>query len=638
MLCYRKVSHSRSPTALTIVLSLILGFMLGVMFTQNFYPSVNTVVPNVQIEPLPLGVKTLNLTVHSGRHNASIIINDKTVVSQVLKTDAGRGLNILILSPSTGQVLAREIYDTYTVGASKGLLEFLANIHDGRIIVIATKDDVRNSLSPEAIAAFTAMGSQLISSLKFRGVWAFVGQTGPIEYRTLLPFEKSQNPSMLVAFPDDIEISLQIPLKRYQRAEMEDCKWGNSVLGQKRFNFCQIYDGYGTLCKCDETSLQLPITAPPLKNNKLKNVPLAIMTGTRAKYLYKCLKYVLSTMGADPSMIIVMADGLNAEVKDVADLMGVKFFHHESRGGGSGRICYHYQQSLTALFDELFPLSEYAIIMEEDLQVAPDFFSFFSQTIDLMKIDKSIYCISAWNDQCYKHTCQNESMLYRVQTMPGLGWLLSRSLYKKELEPVWPPPEKKYDWDMWMRMPQIRKQRECIIPDVSRTFHFGASGLNVNYYFQEAYFNSRLISNNSNASLHGVDRMVLPYYESDLHATIVKAQVLDHSKDPCDKEFFPTAEPGQAKLYVVFYAQSPEIEKFANWLVFAKCLKIWDLDVRGFHNSLFRLWVRGNHILFIGTQSPYAVYMPSNLKPIDTAVRPKKAVEAPVKKKIPKEK
>ena len=32
--------------------------------------------------------------------------------------------------------------------------------------------------------------------------------------------------------------------------------------------------------------------------------------------------------------------------------------------------------------------------------------------------------------------------MYRVETMPGLGWVLKKSLYKEELEPNWPTPEK----------------------------------------------------------------------------------------------------------------------------------------------------------------------------------------------------
>jgi len=45
-----------------------------------------------------------------------------------------------------------------------------------------------------------------------------------------------------------------------------------------------------------------------------------------------------------------------------------------------------------------------------------------------------------------------------------------------------------WDWDMWMRLPEVRRGRECLVPDVSRTFHFGSLGLNMNSYFQEAYF------------------------------------------------------------------------------------------------------------------------------------------------------
>jgi hypothetical protein len=36
-----------------------------------------------------------------------------------------------------------------------------------------------------------------------------------------------------------------------------------------------------------------------------------------------------------------------------------------------------------------------------------------------------------------------------------------------------------WDWDMWMRLEDIRKGRECVVPDVSRTYHFGSSGVNV---------------------------------------------------------------------------------------------------------------------------------------------------------------
>lgn len=69
-------------------------------------------------------------------------------------------------------------------------------------------------------------------------------------------------------------------------------------------------------------------------------------------------------------------------------------------------------------------------------------FSYFSQTQRLLEEDEMIYCISAWNDQGYEHTSDDPGLLYRVETMPGLGWLLKRSLYKDELESKWPTPDK----------------------------------------------------------------------------------------------------------------------------------------------------------------------------------------------------
>lgn len=59
-----------------------------------------------------------------------------------------------------------------------------------------------------------------------------------------------------------------------------------------------------------------------------------------------------------------------------------------------------------------------------------------------MDEDPSLYCISAWNDHGYRHSTFNPSQLYRVETMPGLGWMLKRKLFKEELEPIWPTHDK----------------------------------------------------------------------------------------------------------------------------------------------------------------------------------------------------
>jgi beta-1,2-N-acetylglucosaminyltransferase len=133
-------------------------------------------------------------------------------------------------------------------------------------------------------------------------------------------------------------------------------------------------------------------------------------------------------------------------------------------------------------------------------------YRFVGQTLPLLEEDPSLYCISAWNDQGYEHTSGDPSLLYRVETMPGLGWVLRKSLYKTELEPRWPPPDRPWDWDMWMRLPDVRRGRECLVPDVSRTYHFGASGLNMNSYFQDIYFKKRAFNTAPSVPLKDVQR------------------------------------------------------------------------------------------------------------------------------------
>ncbi|XP_046856961.1 protein O-linked-mannose beta-1,2-N-acetylglucosaminyltransferase 1-like [Xenia sp. Carnegie-2017] len=146
-----------------------------------------------------------------------------------------------------------------------------------------------------------------------------------------------------------------------------------------------------------------------------------------------------------------------------------------------------------------------------------------------MDTDESLYCISAWNDQGYDHTCNDPALLYRVETMPGLGWLLKRRLYKEELEPKWPTPDLFWDWDMWMRMDSNKKGRECIIPDISRTYHFGAKGLNMNVFFQESYFKKHTLNTEPNVKFN-VGLLKKENYEKEIERLVGLAEPLDHSK------------------------------------------------------------------------------------------------------------
>lgn len=97
--------------------------------------------------------------------------------------------------------------------------------------------------------------------------------------------------------------------------------------------------------------------------------------------------------------------------------------------------------------------------------------------------------------------------------------VLSRKLFKGELEKKWPKPEQPNDWDMWMRMESNKKGRECIIPDISRTYHFGAKGLNVGSFMQTIYFKKHSLNKERNVKLD-VDKMYKDNYEKEMFRLI----------------------------------------------------------------------------------------------------------------------
>lgn len=301
-----------------------------------------------------------------------------------------------------------------------------------------------------------------------------------------------------------IEVDQQSNLKSGSSSSTSIFLADDEETRSRRKHFCSRIEGYGSVCSCsDPLPIRFASSFDPL--SAISSVPIAIIASNRPHYLYRMLRTLLSTPGCNPSMVTVFIDGYYEEPLQISKLFGLRGVQHTPLGSGNGRISQHYKASLTATFN-LYPDAEYVLVLEEDLDVSPDFFRYFAQTMHLLEEDESLLCISAWNDHAYEHTSADASLLYRVETMPGLGWMMRRKLYKEELEGKWPTPDKQWDWDMWMRLADVRRGRECIVPDVSRTYHFGASGLNMNTVFQDLYFKKHAFNMDPKARLTNVNR------------------------------------------------------------------------------------------------------------------------------------
>ena len=209
----------------------------------------------------------------------------------------------------------------------------------------------------------------------------------------------------------------------------------------------------------------------------LPGTPVLILAHNRSAYLNRSLHSVLAAAGATPADILVSIDGDHPGTEEVARALGIRVAAlPQSRGQPAGRVCFHHKRSLALAFKR-HPAARHVIVLEEDLQVARDIFSYFRQTIPLLDLDPTLLLISAWNDHGYMHASNDvdSSQIFRTERMSGLGWVCSRTLFE-ELEPKWPDATKNWDWDQWLRLPTVSRGRHTIVPGISRTHHFGAEG------------------------------------------------------------------------------------------------------------------------------------------------------------------
>lgn len=604
---------------LLLVLVLVVTIIINVMFivdTSKHLQEEDSFVNNYELDDSFAGrdgrrhslqmkggaSKTLTIEVLSSQSRVSISVDGATILEDGEKSE-GRGIHVLILNQASGSVMAQRIFDTYSSHEDEAMALFLNMVSDGRIIIFAIKDEGTFQMKQPARDLLRRLGSRKAQVISWRDMWAMVAQKG------VKMFGESYSKSTdFNTWGASVLLRVEVPLVT---GEDSECEWPDSEESRRRKEFCSRIEGYGSVCSCTEPA-SLVFNPQPIANSRVSNVPVAIIASNRPHYLYRMLRSLLSARGANRDMITVFIDGYFEEPLEVTKLFGLRGIQHTPIGSKNARISQHYKASLTATFN-IFPTAMHAVILEEDLDVSEDFFSFFNQTIDLMELDPTIYCISAWNDQGYEHTSSNTSILYRVETMPGLGWILKRSLYKDELEPKWPSPEKMWDWDMWMRMPEVRKGRECVIPEVSRTYHFGSSGLNMNSYFQDTYFKTRSFNTQPSVHLLNINSVIKDNYESIITQMMQRGVVLDHSKSPCEDDFFPD-RPDEVLL---MFIKMEESKDFVTWLQVAKCFKIWDLDARGYHKSMWRMRIKGSETFIIGVpHSEYSRFKPANITPI----------------------
>ncbi|XP_059194872.1 alpha-1,3-mannosyl-glycoprotein 2-beta-N-acetylglucosaminyltransferase a [Centropristis striata] len=222
-------------------------------------------------------------------------------------------------------------------------------------------------------------------------------------------------------------------------------------------------------------------------------IPILVIACNRVT-VRRCLDKLLELRpSAELFPIIVSQDCGHAETAEVIRSYGTQVTHLKQpdlsdiavqpahkKFQGYYKISRHYRWALNQVFKTLSHSS--VVIVEDDLEVAPDFFEYFQALLPLLKSDPNLWCVSAWNDNGRDGYVDpgKANLLYRTDFFPGLGWMLLSEVWE-ELEPKWPASF----WDDWMRQPEQRRNRACIRPEISRTLTFGRKGVSLGQFYDK---------------------------------------------------------------------------------------------------------------------------------------------------------
>ena len=229
----------------------------------------------------------------------------------------------------------------------------------------------------------------------------------------------------------------------------------------------------------------------------------------------------------------------------------------------------------------------YGLIIEEDLEISPDYLELATKAGPVLDADESLFCLSAWNDNGYKVNVDDPSRLLRSGVFPGLGWMVTRKI-GLEILSLW-PGYSFFGWDQWMRTLKVSKGRECIAPEMPRVFHFGWDGVHIKdngSYEKMAFAQLPPGLGTFDASLKSIN---LKEYDEKLFAQVKEATIVS-----IEDAMKPDYEFGPGNFFLV-----PHNAYDCGELIGKKFAIFGEIFCRMTHRGLFELKISGKKIFFV---------------------------------------
>ncbi|XP_069187575.1 protein O-linked-mannose beta-1,2-N-acetylglucosaminyltransferase 1-like isoform X2 [Procambarus clarkii] len=303
------------------------------------------------------------------------------------------------------------------------LVKMVHDVQDGRLILFLGAPDFVAWIQDDMVETLLALGSRL-GPLAARGeAWAFVTRKGhaPLHETLIISRNSSTTDVSPLAFSATLPVFPERACPWYQEPE-----WATKA------EFCEIYEGYHDFCHCLHPLHLHPSTSPHLQLEEV--IPVALVTARRLQVVARQVEQLWSSPGGGQTPLAILVDGYNPQAEMLASILNltVRFHDNPVPRGTKHRVNQHIKFSLETIF-ELYPEVDKAIILEDDLSLAPDFIDYFQQTSILMSADPTVMCVNAYNYNAFPHTAHDPARIYRVQTYPYYGWMTSRAHARRML-------------------------------------------------------------------------------------------------------------------------------------------------------------------------------------------------------------
>ncbi|XP_059130233.1 protein FAM3D isoform X1 [Peromyscus eremicus] len=192
------------------------GRMSQGLYSQCYRPQRNTGAPKTKCGlSKPCLDNFFAFKISSGAANVvgpSMCFENEIIMSPV-RNNVGRGLNIALVNGTTGQVLRKGSFDMYS-GEPKLLMNFLEEIPDSTLVLVASYDDPGTKMNDKIRMIFSNLGSSYANQLGFRDSWVFLGAK---DLKNKSPFEQflKNNPetNKYEGWPELLELEGCVPRK-----------------------------------------------------------------------------------------------------------------------------------------------------------------------------------------------------------------------------------------------------------------------------------------------------------------------------------------------------------------------------------------------------------------------------------------